>query len=322
MADGPAPMAAAEPRAGAAFPLRTVVLANLGFLAAVTLWGTFFPAIELILRGWDVISATVARHSLAVLALFAVLTIRDREFPLKRHLPWRRLMALGLIGMTATSFMTTLAIFLSSGVSAAIVSASNPITSVLIARLLIRLPLMPGIVIGTALSTAGGLIAILGADGGGAPAEFRGGEILIVIQNLGWTWYSIMAQRWLAGYSQLHITALTSLTGLLGLYGILALAALTGAIELRAEFSALTILLLCYIGPFAVAGGNFLWHFGVSRVGVAIGALYNNLIPVAAVLVTIWAGQPPSPAQLLGGAVIVAGVLYAQVRASRRAGRG
>ena len=299
--------------------LKTIILANLGFLAAVTMWGTFFPVLELLLRSWDVISATAGRHSLGVVALFAVLLLRDREFPLKPHLPWRRLLLLGLIGMTATSFMTTLAIYFSSGVSAAIVSASNPISSAITARFLIRLPLMPGIVIGTILSTVGGLVSILGADGGagGGMAEFRGGEILIVIQNLAWTWYSIMAQRWLAGYSQLHITALTSLTGLMGLYGILGLAAATGAIELRAEFSPLTILLLCYVGGCSVAVGNFLWHFGISKVGVTIGAMYNNLIPVAAVLVTIWASIPPTPAQMIGGAVIIAGVFHAQYMAMR-----
>ncbi|MGH6931884.1 MAG: DMT family transporter [Dongiaceae bacterium] len=296
--------------------LKTVILANLGFLAMVTMWGTFFPVVETILKGWDVLSATAGRHSLAVLALFAVLTIREREFPLTPALPWRRLTALGLVGMTATSLMTTLAIYLSSGVSSAIVSASNPISSAITARLLVNMPLMPGIVIGTILSTAGGLIAILG--GGAGAAEFRGGEILIVIQNLAWTWYSIMAQRWLAGYSQLHITALTSLTGLLGLYAILGLAAATGAVELRAEFSPVTILLFGYVGVLSVATGNFLWHFGVSKVGVTIGAMYNNLVPVAAVLVTVWAGIPPTPAQLIGGAVIIAGVFYAQYMAMRR----
>jgi drug/metabolite transporter (DMT)-like permease len=309
----------AIPTAAQSPTLRDVVLANLGFAAAVMMWGSFFPVIELILRRWDVISATVGRYTLAALALFAVLIIRERAFPLTRHLPWRRLMILGLVGMTATSFMTTLAIFFSSGVSAAIVSASNPITSAITARLLIRLPLAPGIAVGTILSTVGGLIAVFGAGGGAA--DFRGGEILIVIQNLAWTWYSIMAQRWLAGYSQLHITALTTLTGLIGLYGILGLSAATGIIELRAEFSAETILLFCYVGVLSVATGNFLWHFGVSRIGVTIGAMYNNLIPVAAVLVTIWAGAPPTLAQLIGGALIIAGVFHAQYRAmGRRAG--
>lgn len=281
----------------------------------VTMWGTFFPVVEMILNGWDVVSATVGRHSLAVLALFAVLIIRDREFPVNLAMPWRRLMILGLIGMTTTSLMTTLAIYFSSGVSAAIVSASNPITSAITARLVINLPLMPGIVIGTILSSAGGLISILGAGG---TAEFQGGEILVVIANLAWTWYSIMAQRWLKGYSQLQITALTSLTGLIGLYAILGLTAATGAIELRAEFSPVTILLFIYIGACSVGGGNFLWHFGVSKVGVTIGAMYTNLIPVAAVLVTIWAGVPPTPAQMIGGAVIIAGVFHAQYMALTR----
>ena len=61
---------------------------------------------------------------------------------------------------------------------------------------------------------------------------------------------------------------------------------------------------------------NGLWHYGVSRIGVAVATMYTNLMPVAAVLVTMWFGRVPSAAQLAGGAVILAGVLYAQ-RAAR-----
>ena len=38
----------------------------------------------------------------------------------------------------------------------------------------------------------------------------------------------MMAQRWLAGYSQLHISGLTALTGLIGLYAVIAAVGATG----------------------------------------------------------------------------------------------
>ena len=296
--------------------VKQAIIANVGFLFMVTIWGAMFPALERILRTWDVFSATAGRHTLAVIALLLVLSLRERAVPIHRGLPWVRLLLLGFFGMSVTSLLTTLSVHFSSGVSAAIASATNPITSAITARLLYRMSLVPGIVIGSTLSTAGGLLSILGGDSGAM--EFRGGELLLVVANVLWTWYSMMAQRWLAGYSQLHISGLTALTGLIGLYAVIAAVGATGMADFHIDLSPEPVLLLLFSGAVSVAVGNSLWHFGVSRVGVTIASMYNNLIPIVAVMISFWAGMKPTVAQLAGAAVIIAGVLYAQVMAVRR----
>src|SRR5215470_43458 len=296
--------------------VRKAITANIGFLFMVTIWGAMFPALERILKTWDVFSATAGRHTLAVIALLAVLSIRERRIPVHRRLPWLRLLLLGFFGMSVTSLLTTLSVYFSSGASAAIASATNPITSALTARLLHRVPLLPGIVIGSVLSTAGGLIAILGDNSGGV--DLQGGELLLVVANVLWTWYSMMAQRWLAGYSQLHISGLTALTGLIGLYAVIAVAGVSGMADFHIDLSLEPVMLLLFSGAISVAVGNSLWHFGVSRVGVTIAAMYNNLIPIVAVVIAFWAGIKPTGAQLVGAAVIIVGVLYAQTMALRR----
>jgi drug/metabolite transporter (DMT)-like permease len=293
-----------------------VIVATVGFLFMVTIWGAMFPALERILRSWDVYSATAGRHTLAVIALLIVLSIRERSIPVHRGLPWVRLLLLGFFGMSVTSLLTTLSVHFSSGVSAAITSATNPITSAITARLLHRVPLLPGIVIGSVLSTAGGLISILGGDSAGV--ELRGGELLLIVANVLWTWYSMMAQRWLAGYSQLHISGLTALTGLIGLYAVIGVVGAAGMADFHVDLSLEPVLLLIFAGAISVAVGNSLWHFGVSRVGVTIAAMYNNLIPIVAVMISFWAGTKPTAAQLVGAVVIIAGVLYAQTMALRR----
>jgi drug/metabolite transporter (DMT)-like permease len=296
--------------------VRKVIVANVGFVLMVSIWGAMFPALERILRTWDVFSATAGRHTLAVITLLVVLSIRERRIPVHRRLPWVRLLLLGFFGMSVTSLLTTLSVYFSSGVSAAITSATNPITSAITARLLQRAPLLPGIVIGSVLSSIGGLISILGGDN--AAVELKGGELLLIVANVLWTWYSMMAQRWLAGYSQLHISGLTALTGLIGLYAVMAAVGATGMAEFHIDLSPEPVLLLVFAGAIAVAVGNSLWHSGVSRVGVTIAAMYNNLIPLVAVMISFWAGTKPTLAQLVGAAVIIGGVLYAQTMALRR----
>ncbi len=61
--------------------------------------------------------------------------------------------------------------------------------------------------------------------------------------------------------------------------------------------------------------GNLMWHVGVSRPGVRPMALRANLVPVVAILLAMWFGVLPQPAQIFGGLFVLAGVLYAQIAA-------
>ena len=304
--------------------LRSLIIANLGLTVMITMWGTFFPLLEFVLKTWDPMSATIGRHLMAVIALLGALILSHREFPLHPRLPWRHLWLLGLIGMSISAILTTLGVHFSNGVSAAIAAATNPISSAITARVVQRLPLMPGIIVGTLLSTAGGLVAIFGFGGdamtAGGGLGLRGGEVMMIGANIVFTWYSIMAQHWMRGYSQLQITGLTAAPGLVGLLVVWLLAHYTGLNPIRIEFTWAGVLILVYMGAVSVALGNFLWHYGVSRVGVIIASMYGNLIPIIAVLMTlIWFGTAPTRGQVLGGLMIIAGVLYAQFRALRAA---
>jgi drug/metabolite transporter (DMT)-like permease len=60
--------------------------------------------------------------------------------------------------------------------------------------------------------------------------------------------------------------------------------------------------------------GNLLWHNGVRKLGPVIAALFLNLMPVSAVLITAAFGVEPSIQQLAGGAVVLVGIMLAQLR--------
>ena len=60
--------------------------------------------------------------------------------------------------------------------------------------------------------------------------------------------------------------------------------------------------------------GNILWLNGVRKLGPVIAALFMNLIPICAVLITAALGIEPTRQQLIGGAVVLASILLAQLR--------
>lgn len=295
---------------------RDVFLANVALLVMVALGGAFFPILEEVLKHWDMLSATAARQFLAATALLAALLIRERRLPMLRPGTWRRLWVLGGIAMTASSMMTSLAIHFSDGNSVAILTTANPLIAILIARTVQHLSLARGLLVGTGLAVLGGLIAVLGS--GGNLAGFRGGELLIIVGSAIWTWYTIVAMRWLAGTSQLAISALSLLPVGVLLPVVVAFCAVTGVADIRMATDPLTLLLVGYTGLISNGIGNLLWFFGCSRVGVPVASLFQNLMPIAAVLVSLLFGREPTWAQIVGGTIILAGVLYAQLAGRRR----
>lgn len=293
------------------------MLANLGLLLMVLSWGAFFPILERILQSWDVFSATLARQICgAAVLMTGVMMVRRRE-PLPVAVPWRRVFILGGIGVTLGSLMTSFGVLLSSGLSSAIVSTTSPVGSALTAAWLFGEKLGGGIIFATVLSVIGGLVSVTGEQSI-TGTQFRGGEILIVLANVLWAWMSIAAQRWLRGFSQLQISALTVLSGAVWLLLLLPLVIATGVIEIRASFSLEAILLVLFAGIVPIAIGNFCWHYGVSRLGVVVASMYNNLLPAAALATTILMGGSFAWQQITGTAIILAGVVSAQLLQARR----
>jgi drug/metabolite transporter (DMT)-like permease len=298
-------------------PARERLLANFAMLLTVIGWGAFFPILERLLLSWDLYSATLGRQILGTVTLFAVAFADRRRAPLLNVVSWRRVLVLGGIGVSASSLLTSIGVFYSSGLSSAIISTTNPVSAILTAAVFYREPFGRAMVLGTMLSVAGGLFSVLGGRGAGA-AHFQGGEILIVLANVTWTWMSMAAQRWLRGYSQLQITAYTVAAGAFWLLLMLPVVALTGLVELRVDFRPEALAMIMFAGMVPIAFGNFCWHYAVSRIGVVTASMYNNLLPAAAVGVTLILGGSFTWPQIAGSAVIIFGVFLVQSPALRR----
>lgn len=299
---------------------REALISNGALGVMICLWGSSFPVIEELVKTWDVLSATAGRQIVATAMLLTLIAIRERRFPLRASLPWRRLFLLGGFGLALSSVLMTTSIYTGGAVSTAMMSAASPIVAALTARLIFGLPLYRGIVIGTILAVLGGLVIVIMGSGGGV--EFHGGEALVVVATVTWTWYSQAAQRWLAGYSQLHIIGLTVMTGSVVLVAFALALDAGGLYELRFDLAPRSLALVVYLGVAPIGIGGWLWHFGVSRLGVTVASIYHNFIPVSAVLVaTVMFGAVPTIYHLIGGLIILTGVIYAQRRswAERRA---
>ena len=91
----------------------------------------------------------------------------------------------------------------------------------------------------------------------------------------------------------------------------------SGPINLNPDATAIAYLLITAV--FATALGGVMWNKGVARLGINAGMMWQNTVPVFAVLISlIFFGVMPLPEQVLGGVIVLAGVLYMQWHKLRR----
>ena len=129
-----------------------------------------------------------------------------------------------------------------------------------------------------------------------------------------WVWYSYNCQRWLPNFPQIGIAALTVTAGALGFATYVGIAEFSGIDDIRFGTSIDEWMILGWLSIGPASTSIFLWHFGVSRIGVTIGAMYQNLVPIVVVLISISLGRYPTMMHLVAGVLIVSGVIYIQIR--------
>ena len=296
---------------------------TLGYLAASLLWGLNLPLSAALLKHFDPFWVSPLRYVIATVLLGAMLAARLGPGQWRSPIPlWR----VAVLSACVAGFLVlyNLGLYRTHPMTVAALSAGSPVYVAVVSRLMTGARLERGFWGATLLTLLGAGIAITGrakavvaAGGAAAPAAFslQGGELMVVASICSWTVYSILAQRWFPpAISQLRRTFLTTVGAvpwLLAVWGLARLAGLAGPPQWQPGPTALMQLVAAAV--FCTALATVAWNTGVSHLGIHTGALWQNLVPVFAVLISLlFFGVQPLAEQLLGGAVVLAGVLYMQ----------
>ena len=293
-----------------------MLAANLGMLLVALSWGTMIPSMKHLLLGWDPYFMALARYGLAVPPMLLLLRLTERDLPwFAGFAPWRW-WVLGAIGIGLFPPLYTVGLDHCNPITAAILSSTSPAITALVGRIGFRLPIAARMIPGILLTVIGCAYATYDPALAGLPFDLRGGEILIIIASACWSWYSIAAQRWLTGCTQLRIAGVTTATGTVVLIAVYLIASAFGAADLPPAVpnNWIDTGLFLWLAFVPVMLGNILWHNGVYRLGPVIAALFMNLMPISAILITAALGVLPSWQQIIGGIVVLVGIMLAQLR--------
>lgn len=194
---------------------------------------------------------------------------------------------------------------------ALIVPTINPVLTVLFATL-IGEHLTANKVAGLAIATLGAAVVIGAATGLTFTGERLLGDLLMLGGAASWSAYATIGAITTRHGSPLGVTAIASIAGAAMLFPL-------GFLEHGyADVLSWPIgawLDIAYLVVFATIVGFVLFYWAVRRFGAGMASMVSYLVPIfALVQAVLILGEQPAPLEIVGGAIILAGVRVATLR--------
>src|SRR5690348_7102302 len=279
--------------------------ATLAAAGTVLLWASAFPAITVAVRGLGPAGLAVARLAVASAALAVAAPLMGVRRPKPRDLP---LIALcGLAGMTGYQLLLNAGERVVPAGTASLLVATAPVYASLLAVAFLgehatRRPGASQHWAGSAVALAG--TALIAASHG---LGFGTSALIVLAAAVLQAIFHTAQKPLLARYTGFEVTAYAMWAGtvfILPWTGSLlyALPHAGGAAIGSAVF----------LGLAPSAAGFVLWAYAMARTDVGRVTVSLYLVPAAAIgLSLVWLGEIPGPAELIGGAIALAGVVLA-----------
>jgi len=273
--------------------------AYLSALVTMVLWSSAFAGIEAALVDYNAYQLTLLRFGTASLAFAVYAAITRLPLPEGRDLP--KLILGGLTGITCYHLALNLGQQMVTATTASLIIATSPLFTAILSGWLLKEKFTVTKWIGMGVCLGGILIMILSR---GEQLEFTKGALLVLFSAMVIPIYFVLQKPLLTRYHPVQLSAYFTWLGTLPL-----LVFCRGLGSAIAAASAGSTLAAVYLGLFPAAAAYVTWSYTLARLpaGRASSFLYLNP-PLAALIAYLWVGEVPLPAELLGGAIVLAGI--------------
>jgi drug/metabolite transporter (DMT)-like permease len=277
-------------------------------VAVPAIWGGTFVAGKHVVSVWSPMMGSFARYLVACAALLVAAFVLEGGLPPLTRRQWFSTFLLGLMGVFAYNLFFMASLERLPGSRAALIIALNPVITITISSLVLKERLSPRRWLGVAIALFGVWIVISHGDIASiASAGVGVGELFMLAAVTSWALYTIVGRKVLGGLSPLAATNYAALWGTLML-------TLVAAPEIPdvtlAQLDWTMVGALLYLGICGTALA-FVWYYmSVKRFGTAITSIFNNLVPVFGVAISVLLlGEELLVSMLVGGAITIVGVM-------------
>jgi drug/metabolite transporter (DMT)-like permease len=274
---------------------------------AMAFWATNFAFSPVVLDAVGAIQLTGSRWFIAILVLIPLALITEKVTRAVIVGEWKTHVVQALLGYVGYTLLLYYALGVTSPVTASVLVALNPATIAIAARFILHENMSVNTIVGIAISIVGALVVVFGGGVAGGFA-FSYGDVLLLIATVLWTAYSMLAPR--VQTPPITATAVQATISGIIMIPFMALDIAWGntAWFTMDGFDWLGVL---WIGLIPSAGAYFLWNISSDWIGPTRTGAFLNIIPVFTALFVVAFGGSVTPTQVLGGALVLAGVSYA-----------
>jgi drug/metabolite transporter (DMT)-like permease len=219
---------------------------------------------------------------------------------------WVYFAAAGLAGTTFYQPFFLFGLLFSDVSDAALIIATIPAFVAILNRMLGREHLALRGWLGIVIAFFGVTFSLSGNRGFGFSSEMLLGYVLLLLSNLSWASYVVLAAPLMHRHSPLRVTALSMILGAIPLV-LLSAPALTtqnwGAVDWYGWGDVL------FSSVFGVVVAFVIWNLAVQKIGGVHTAIYMNLTPVIAIFTAvILLGREITLVKVIGIVIILSGV--------------
>jgi drug/metabolite transporter (DMT)-like permease len=289
--------------------------ASLVLLVMVVIWGLNFPIAKAALAELSPLAFNALRFPLAALTVFIALQLRggtiwpDRADRL-------RVLGLGILGNVLYQQFFIFGLDNTRAGTASVLLAATPILTALLSARMGHERIRRRTWIGVVATFAGIILVVTAGDDHPTGESRLLGDLLMLAASVSWALYTVGSRDLIDRYGSIQFTVWTLAVG------AIVLCAIGLPDVLRTDLTAVSAgawLGVIYAGSLSIGLAYLIWYHGVKHIGNTRTAAYSNLVPVVALLAAwVQLGEVPLAGQVLGAAVIIGGVMLAQVRTVRQ----
>ncbi|MBP3963930.1 DMT family transporter [Paenibacillus lignilyticus] len=287
-------------------PDRTILLKLWG---VSLLWGGNYVASAYMLREFSPIFLSFAR--LVVMSLFLISVAMIRHSMRK---PSRSEIGLLLLAGISGTLINQLFYFTglqhSTAGNAALIIALSPIATTLLSRIFMKEEI-------TLVKITGAIVALVGVVCivlyGGKELGISKGDVYLLMAMLGMSVSLLFIRKLTVSMSSYEVTIYSTVIGTILMSPAVGVEAWNG--QLHGSHNWLVWLLLITVAVIGQGLAGFWWNQGIAVVGPSTSAMFMNIPPFVAIIVSFFVlGDPIKAAQIGGGILILAGVAITNMK--------
>jgi drug/metabolite transporter (DMT)-like permease len=285
------------------FPLLLVTLSAI-------FWGANFNVGKILVGAISPLDLATIRFVCSCILIIPIILLIENRADLKQMIKrnfwiYSVLSLIGIVGYNGLFFQ---GLKYTTPINAALIMATNPPLTLLLAAIFLKESMNFNQKIGALMSLIGvGVVIAHGSLGELLHLQLALGDLMIMMANICWALYGVLARRYLKQSSPLMTTASTMFIGSIIL--LLMTGYDTNISQILLSQTPHIYRALLYMIVFGTVLAYLFWNYGISQLGAGNTAIFFNLIPVVTTVIAIFLGEIITPVQLVGGMGVIFGVL-------------